>query len=276
MKTVRQALAILVLAAGAIHADPSSQERLERVAEGLRTNPCDTDLLRQRADLRCGSGDMTAALNDWDDAGRCNPTLAVIDLERSVCLARHGESRSAHFFVGRYLKTNPTSARGQLVEARALLALGEPAQSLPYFDAALTAAGAPPDDYLARTRAYRAAGQIDAAVAGLDVAITHMGAVPAFVDLATQLDLERHSFTTALARLDRLPPNMARSEIWLLRRADILEQAGDKDGARRVFAATVDAAAARPENRRNQPAIKEAVAAANAGLTRLARVEEKR
>jgi predicted negative regulator of RcsB-dependent stress response len=73
--------------------------------------------------------------------------------------------------------------------------------------------------------------------------------------MALELELKGKHYDRALARLDRMAAQYARKEQWLVRRGEILQQAGRKREAREAFEAAIHAIGLLPAHQRRTGAM---------------------
>src|SRR5262249_44073812 len=94
-----------------------------------------------------------------------------------------------------------------------------------------------PEHYLeqARDLAADGAGDLDAAVRGLDAGIAKLGPGATPQLYAIELGLHPRSHDAPRARLDTIAAQTARQETWLARRGEILEQAGRTTAAHSAY-----------------------------------------
>jgi hypothetical protein len=142
--------------------------------------------------------------------------------------------------LDRFLARCPDHAAALELRARIALALGKPDDAIPVLDRAI-AVHPTPDLYLQRARLQigrgdRFAGQ---AVKGLDQGVQRLGPLVSLESYAAELELRRGRADAALARLDKIAPQVEHPKAVLERRGEILLKAGRPMEARLAFAAAV-------------------------------------
>ena len=110
---------------------------------------------------------------------------------------------------------------------------------------------------------------IDVALQGLDEGLERLGQPITLLLYAIDLELELGRHDAALARLDRIASRADRKETWLVRRGEILEQAGRPAEARAAYVAAIEAVQALPATRRGTRAVSRLQTRAEEALTRL-------
>jgi tetratricopeptide (TPR) repeat protein len=189
----------------------------------------------ERGELHRLHGDWARAEADYDMAIRYQPDLHPVDLGRGRMLLDMGRPRDAKAVLERFLRNWPNHPEGLLVHAQILVKLGWGGKAVRFIDQAIARISQPePDYYLARVEILVSLGpaQLSRAVAGLDEGIARLGPVVALETRAIELDVELGRWASALSRVDRQAAATIRKDLWLARRADILDSAGRRAEAR--------------------------------------------
>ncbi len=161
-----------------------------------------------------------------------------------------GRLRLAKTTLDRFLSNEPDHYEGLVIRARVLARLGSRAESARDFTQIL--ASAPdPELYLERAKVIAGDSQrITEALNSLDEGIKRLGPLVTLQVAAIDLELRRHAYDAALARLDTVTAQSERKETWLARRGEILKLAGRDEEARASFTAALHAIEALPPERR--------------------------
>lgn len=257
--------ALPTAAHGAIH------EQIAAVSDQIRQDPKNPWLYLKRGELHSYHSDWQAALADYDRAAELDPGLVGVDLRRGRTLLKAGQFGSAKVALDRFLASQPSLAEGRVLRARALVQLGQHEAGVADFNHAiayLARLGRPnPDYYLERARVVGARGSEHAeeALRGLDEGIAQLGPLATLQLYAIELELARMQYDAALARLATLAAQSPRQEIWLVRRGEILEQAGRSVDARLAYEqalVALDTVRSRSRNTRARAELEEKVRAA--------------
>ena len=215
----------------AAHGDLHDQ--IEEITRQITRRPGDALLYVKRGELHRFHGERTAALSDYDRAARLDPTLAEVDLGRGRTLYEAGRPAEARLALGRFLERRPDHAEARLTLARALVRLRLGVEADAEYARAIRLVGRPkPDIYFERATALASAGRLDAAVRAIDEGIARLGPLTALEDLGVSLERRRGNYDGALARLDRILAGKGRRETWLVRRGEVLAEAGRPAEAR--------------------------------------------
>ena len=154
--------------------------------------------------------------------------------------------------------------------ARTLVALKEYLAGAADYAASIASQPEPkPEYYVERAQALAAAGSehVDEALRCLDAGTEKLGTVPALEETAIGLEMDRQHYNAALAHVDRIIARSVRKESWLVRRGQILRQAGREDEARAAYRAALDAIAQLPDHVRARPAVQALAAQAQGEMT---------
>lgn len=224
-------------------------------------------LYYRRAELHRLHEDWPAARADYDRAERLDPSLAEVDLGRGQMWLGAGSPGRAEQALLRYLSRRPDHAGALLELARARRALGRPAEAARDYARALALLPEPKPDYLVeRAQAQEAAGDLAGAIEGLEEGMRRLGRIVTLEAAALELEIAAGRLEAALARLERLAAATPRPEVWLVRRGEILRQAGRAAEAEAAFRAALAALESLPPARRGVKSVRDLEARARAGL----------
>lgn len=255
----------------AVHAHPSIEEQLAGIEARTGSAPCNTALQAKRAEL-------FGELRRWDDADQALAKAAACDgsgnhgfaMTRARLALDAGRPADAEHLLARFIAAHPDHAPAHLLRARVLKQLGRPRDAADAFARGLAQADAPsPDDYLHYSDALLDAGSAEAAVAALDQGLARLGNVAALQRAAIDIEVERGDTAAALRRIDRLLSGAPGREQWLVRRAEILADAGRVDEARRALEQAAAGLRTRTERRRETRGLREIERTVNERLEQL-------
>jgi predicted Zn-dependent protease len=210
----------------------------------------------ERAELHRLHHAWKAAEADYDQAIRWEPDHDDVELCRGKMLLEAGQPGRARPVLESYLARHVDHPEALLVQAQVLVALGEGANAVRFLDRALTRHPQPePDHYLARVTILESLGErhLPRAVRGLDAGIRKLGPIVSLDEKGIALDVRLRRYDRALARVDRQAARSPRKDMWLARRADVLEQAGRAAQARRTRQQALQAIAALPPTLQGRP-----------------------
>lgn len=257
--TIRCLLLAACLAAAPLWAHDDLHAQIDRAGEEIAADPGNASLYLRRAELLRLHGELDLAQADIATAGRLDPAVAGLDRALARVLMDLDDHRAARAALDRHLAR--AGDDGEALAARAACAerLGDAPAARADLDAALRLLHQPDPDLVCRlAMLLQAEGRTDEALARLEQAAGAAGAVPAFTETALAIERASGRIDAALARLDRLAagPGQAR---WLVRRGDVLLEAGRKPEAIAAYRAAAAALDALPPARRAVP-VNEALA----------------
>ncbi|MEO5895366.1 MAG: tetratricopeptide repeat protein [Vicinamibacterales bacterium] len=233
----------------------------------ITRDPANPALYLERGAVYREHREWARSLADCDRALTLNPQLTDAALCRGLTLAASGRYRAAERVLNSLLTDYPDIVSARIARARTLVALRRPIEADPDYAAALS--GNPnPDWYLERAHALHQARE-PRAIAVLDEAIAALGPLVTLQDFAVELDLEAKRYDAALARVDLVISRINGAPAWLLRRAQILEQAHRSEDAAQGYLDTIAAITALPPARRHSRAMADLIARAQAGVARV-------
>jgi tetratricopeptide (TPR) repeat protein len=252
-------LASVVLGGGgSASAHPEIDWQIRELTARIAENPQDTELLLRRGELHRVHGDPVAAEADFRLARAVDPTLDVVDFHLGLLRLDAGRLAEADALFTRSLEKRPSYAPALAQRARAREAAGRHLDAAADWERAIAADPRPaPDQYLGLADALAAAGpeQLGRAVQHLDRGLVALGQPVSLQLRAVELELLRGRTDAALARIESIATRSPRKEPWLVRRAEILEQAGRREDARKSYAEALAAIEALPAARRTTAAV---------------------
>ena len=185
------------------HGHGTFHERVEALTAALREKPDDPGLLFRLATASLEHGEWESALRQLADLDRVAPRVVATDLQRGRALAAGGKFAEARAALDAYLALQPGHALALGARAEVLSELGQPLLAATDLAASIAATARPePDVFLELAGFLVAAGQSAEAVRALDDGMGKLGAVPALIDRAIELELALGRAAAALARLD--------------------------------------------------------------------------
>lgn len=219
------------------HGDLHGQ--IQRVTREIAAAPS-ARLHLQRGELYHDHEDYAAALADFAEATRLEPTLVAVEFARGRTCFKAGRLPEAHAALDRYLAAKPAHADAYLLRARIRSGLRRHAEAVSDFDRHLALnPQAAPEGFIERADACAAMGDRAAALAGLDDGLRRLGNLVTLQDAAIAQEIALGRIDAALARVDRMLADLPRKESWLARRGEILAASGRDDDARQAFTAAL-------------------------------------
>lgn len=209
-------------------------EQIVAVTKEIKKDPKNAALYLKRGELYRLHEEWKNAENDFNQAEKLNPNLAVVDLARGKLWFDTKQFSKAKNALEKFLSKNPDSFEAVVTFARVSAKLKQTENAVKYFTQAI--ALSPKDSaeiYLERAETLVSANKIDEALRGLDEGIEKFGGLVTLQTAAIDLEAKRKNYDAALARLDKLAAAMPRKESFLLRRGEILLLARRKCEARK-------------------------------------------
>ena len=253
-------------------AHPEIAWQITEVTSRIEDRRDDPALFIQRGELHRVHRDWAAAEADFLKARLLDDELDVIDFHMGRLKLEKGEYAAASKALNRYVAAHPEHSAALVARARTRAAMGRNRDAARDFTRALAVTDRPqPTHYLERSRALANAGDkyLAKAVRGLDEGSARLNR-PITLELeAIALEIRRKNYNSALTRVDGIAAASARQEAWLIRRGEILEQAGRGEEARAAYRAALEAIEALPASRRWNRAVQRLEAQAEGAIARL-------
>ena len=247
---------VVSVAGGWCHGDRN--EHLAHLDAKIEANPNAVTLLLERSAAQRRLGHYEASLADLDRVLAVSPHHHQAHYLRGLTHLRSGNPSKAEVELRRYLESAPESPSGRVALAETLSEQGRFAAAGVEYTLAIAAQPTPvPDHYLARAKAYRAAGQpyLDLAVEGLDEGMSSIGPLVTLQRLAIEIELDRGHHAGAIARIDGVLAKAPRRERWLVDKGMILASIGRETEALDAFRLARAAIDSLPNRLRASPAM---------------------
>jgi predicted Zn-dependent protease len=250
--------------------------QIEDLTRRIAQHPGDAGLFLRRGELHRVHSDWSAAEADYRRARRLDPGLAEVDFCLGRMFLEQGRPEAAKVELDRFLDRKPGDPEGLTMRARALARMGrrdEAADDYRVALASLAARGADDPNTFLELADLLSAGDHpwnEEALSVLDKGIAALGPIVSLELPAIAIEMALRHYDGALVRLDAIASQSARKEPWILKRADILRQAGRRTEAATAYQEVLAIVAALPEPRRASPSVTKLVAAARTGLEQLA------
>ncbi|MGH9656969.1 MAG: tetratricopeptide repeat protein [Bryobacteraceae bacterium] len=243
-------------------------EQIATAGVEIGKDPGNARLYVKRGELYRLQREFPMAQADFDRAARIDPLAAEVDLARGRMWLDAGNPEKARTALDRFLARRPGDGAGRAARGEARARLDDARGAAIDYDAAVATPGfAQVELYLARARAWAAAGDSPRALAGLDEAIARLGSLVTLEDAAIELERKLGRWDSALARVDRVAEPLERKETWLARRGDILRQAGRTEEAQASYVLALRAIESLPVRLRRMPATQDLEARVRAALS---------
>lgn len=240
------------------HADLLLQ--VEEITKDIAKDPGNAELYLRRGELLRGHADFEKAAQDFDIAQRLNPSLDAVELSRGRLYSDSGWLLSAKACLDGYLEKWPKDAGALTTRAQVLTRLQLRLEASRDYIRAIAASTDPgPELFIERAQALSNEGAeyLSEALHALDEGVKRLGQLVTLQLLAIDLELKQQNYDNALSRLEKVAEKSPRKESWLVRRGEILLQAGRTDEARTTFRSALTALESLPPTRRNVPAMLE-------------------
>lgn len=258
-------LGAALAASGAAHEDLLVQ--IDRLTGQIEKEPGRAILYFRRGELRRMHEDWGAAREDLERAAALDPALAAADLALGRLANRSGDPRRAKASLDRFLAREPDHGEALIERGRARVLLGERSAAVEDFTRGLRTLETPrPENYLERADVLRSEGRLDEALKGLEEGLGRVGSALPLQLALLDLELELSKVDAALARLEEIARASDRKDLWLVRRGEILRQAGRKGEARSAYSAALACIEALPAARRKTRFTKDLELKVQAGL----------
>ena len=239
----------LALADARAHGDVHG--RIEELSQQIKATNNNASLHFMRGELYRIDGNWTNALADFDRVAQLDPSVKRVDFCRGQVYFEAGRPHDALIPLDRYLALNPPDYEAYAIRARVHMMLTNHSAAVADWNRAVELNRGSPEFYISRAEAWRALGKLEEALRGLDQGIRALGPLVTLELPAVDLELALKHYDAALARIDTVTARLQRKETWLVRRAEILKQAGRNEESRTNYLTALAALDRLPSGHRN-------------------------
>lgn len=248
-----RALFLGLLATSALAHAPD-REGIARHTAALRENPDDVDHLVGRADLLRHAGRLQESERDYWRALDLDPERGAATLGWAEVIWREGRATAAEAALDSFLNEHEEAIAGWRLMARLQESAGDPRRAAEAWDRVLRLAPTPAD-FLARADHAVAAREPRHALAVLTDGIARLDGATALRWRAVDVAQELGDVDMALAHLAALEIQMARPEVVVARRGDVLLAAGRRLEACAEWTRALEALEAGPSRVRTRASV---------------------
>jgi tetratricopeptide (TPR) repeat protein len=244
-------LAAAVALAPPARAHSPLDQTIDQLTALIARSPADPMLYLRRGEMHRLERRWERARADYAAAARLAPDLEAIALCRAALLLDTGEPGEALAALDRLpahgaggaagSQGGESAAEARLLRARALRALGRARDAAAEIGVAIALLPNPkPDLFVEQARLLADSGvdgARDEALRVLEAGIARLGPLVSLEEPAIDLECAAGRPEAALARLDRIGPQLERKDAWLARRSTLLAAAGRASADARSAAA---------------------------------------
>ncbi len=213
-------LALNLCAHGDVH------DRIVLLTQQISQSPTNASLYFNRAELYRIDGDFTNALTDLRRTAALDASLRRVDFCLGLVHFEANQPQAALPPLNRYLARPQKDQEAYTVRARVLAKLGQHQAATDDYATAIGFGSANPELFIERAAAFRSMGKPEEALRTLDMGIKRLGPLVTFELPAIEVEVSMKRFDDALARIDAVSARLQRKETWLMRRGEVLRQAG--------------------------------------------------
>lgn len=238
-------LALNSFAHGDVH------DRIVLLTQQISQSPTNASLYFNRAELYRIDGDYTNALADLHRTAKLDPTLSRVDFCMGLTYYEAGQPGGALPPLNRYLARPRKDQEAYTTRARVLAKLGQYQAATEDYATAIGFGSANPELFIERAAAFRSMNKPEEALRTLDTGIKSLGHLVTFELPAIEVEVSMKRFDAAIARIDTVSARLQRKETWLMRRAEVLRQAGRQKEAQANYRDALAALERLPSSHRN-------------------------
>ena len=211
-------------------------QEIQRLDEQIAEHPDDGEIWFHRGRVKLLHGEWQDALTDLEKAERLVPGRFPVDWVRGDALVAAGKLDAARAVLDDFLASHCNHGGALLSRARLLAKMEmKDAAQADYCAALQHTPNAEPDLFLEVSDALARMKRNDEAIQVLETGMQKLGRVPGLLLKALELELGAKHFDAALARIEAMQKTSQRPEPWMVRRAEVLLQAGRRDEARAAW-----------------------------------------
>lgn len=236
---------------GSLLAHGDLHNQIAQLTKQLESEPKNALLYHKRGELHRAHGEYSEALADYGAAEKLDPKLDVVFLSRGRALSESEDFPAALKALDHFLIQQPDHIDARWLRGRTLARLNRRDAAEKEFARVIAATEEPsPEQVIERAQNLERAGRIDNALSSINSEIQRIGNLVTLETEALNLELQLKRYDEAVKRLDNLIARAGRKESYLVRKAEVLRQAGKDDVAQRCYSQALEAIVALPEQQR--------------------------
>ncbi len=236
-----------------VHAHGPVHESIERLTKSIETYPDSAELYLQRGQFYQMDEDFDHAFSDYNKAKSLHLDNRHVDLQCAKLFLEHNYSESALMYVNKVLAERPKHVDALMTRAAIHTQLMNDDLAVMDFEKAIENIREPrPEHYIAISKATLTADStnFEDAIEWLKKGEEKIGANIVLGSYAVDLAVLQKDFDKALSMTDVIIVGMKRKEKWLLKKIEILEQAGRFEEAYQTAEQAMEAIRALPRHTR--------------------------
>jgi Flp pilus assembly protein TadD len=213
-------------------------EQIAEVTAQIKLYPNDASLYLKRGELYRLHRNWQQAIADYQQVKHLAPELEVLEFAFGRLFFEAGQFKQANKWLNRYLLHNPQNVEALVLRAKVLARLGRHRAAANDYAKVIThSSKLKPDYFIERAWQLINTGRNGrlAALAVIDEGIKKLGPIVTLELFAIDIEVASRQYAAALERLERLAVQSPRKESWLVRRGEILLQAGRIAEAHKAF-----------------------------------------
>ncbi len=223
--------------------------RIRNATREIQKDPSNAKLYRHRGSLYRRYQKWDDALSDYQQVARLQPDLPGTILPRAEILTQLKRYEEAENVLAPYLQAHPDNLQALRLHARLLSVRGRFNEMDAVYTRILADLRHPTADFYIEwidTLMDTGPEQFPRALKHLDTALARLGPVPSLQLKALRIEEARANYDAALGWLDKLLASSTHPETWLVRKGQLLKQAGRSDDATTAYREALDAWEQRP------------------------------
>lgn len=225
-------------------------EQVQAISLKIRKNPQRADLYFQRGEFYRADKHWKEAEQDYLQAKKLAPTMAVADLGLGLLYLSIDNLNESKNALDRFLHLHPENAEARVARGHVFQKLKQPDAAIEDYGKALSLRP-DPEIYIERAKLLAQQNQLEDALVGLNEGIERLGPVVTLELYAIDLELQLKHYEAALHRIDRISEQSDRKETWLARKGEILLQASRTEEAQKSYLLALEAIEHLPQSRKN-------------------------
>ena len=225
-------------------------EQVQAISLKIRKNPKRADLYFQRAELYRADRHWKQAEQDYLQAKKLAPKMAVADLGLGLLYLSTNHLNESKNALDRFLMQHPENAEARVARGHVFQKLSQPLAAVEDYSKALSLRP-DPEIYIERGKLLAQQHQLEDALNGLNEGIDRLGPIVTLELYAIDLELQLKRYEAALERVDRIAEQSERKETWLARKGEILLMASRTEDAQKSYLLALDAIEHLPQSRKN-------------------------
>ena len=242
------------------HSHGNLHEQIAKISKQIKAHPDSALLYFKRGQLHHQHGDLQLSLKDLKKTRKLQPDFSEVNYDLAEVLADMSKPKKALSSIQKFITDYPQSMKAYLNRARIYTMFGKHSLATSDYQVAIKLSVQPLPEYYLLLSESLIQGKVadhQAAIKCLQDGKKRLGFIITLQNRMIDIELLRQQYTSALSLIDETLAQLNRKEKWLVKKAEVLAQAGKIQEAIQTYNIALREIKQLPQRHKNAPHTKE-------------------